>query len=303
MPAHAQISEEEIYAELDSLWLYARHGLSSSSGDIVVDLLDKITSNPEPYLDLFRRDLVVPSDAEALANSMTFRRVMMLNLLEKIETEESNEKFRELYRLSAARVDSLYALYLAAKEVGAPLEELEQIADAQGIAYMIQGKALVNLSERGDTVLLPELAARYDTTDTPNRIGIEYYFDTVGVSLEDYEPPSDDDSCTQIPAQADITFTTTSVWPTGYNAQITLTNTGTEAIRGWQLAFDQAPDITNLWNGQLTSEGSQRTVTDAGHNGVIAPGQSVTFGFQVQSGSVVEPSDYDFAFWVLGPPQ
>ena len=111
------------------------------------------------------------------------------------------------------------------------------------------------------------------------------------------------DQCADGGPSVDIAFATTSVWGTGYNAEITLTNTGSEAIRGWQLSFDQVPDVTNLWNGQLTSDGSRRTVTDAGHNGVIAPGQSVTFGFQVQSGSVVEPSDYEFAFWTLGPPQ
>jgi len=108
------------------------------------------------------------------------------------------------------------------------------------------------------------------------------------------------DCATDAPS-VDIAFETTSVWGTGYNAQIAMTNTGDEPIRGWRLGFALEAPIASLWNGQLTGEAPTYTVTDAGHNGVLAPGQTVTFGFQVQSDTVREPSDYAFQFWAVGP--
>lgn len=108
------------------------------------------------------------------------------------------------------------------------------------------------------------------------------------------------DCATQAPS-VDIAFETTSVWGTGYNAELRITNTGAEAIRGWRLAFDLAAPITSLWNGTLGGSAPQYTITDAGHNAIIAPGQTVTIGFQVASDTVVEPSDYDFQFWAVGP--
>src|SRR5690606_34061359 len=80
-----------------------------------------------------------------------------------------------------------------------------------------------------------------------------------------------------------------SVWGTGYNAELRITNTGTTAIRGWTVTFEHVAPIVNLWNGQLASDGATRTVSDAGHNAVIAPGQTVTVGFQVKASAVETP--------------
>ncbi len=108
------------------------------------------------------------------------------------------------------------------------------------------------------------------------------------------------DCATEAPS-VNIGFETTSTWGTGYNAQIAITNTGDTPIRGWRLGFELEGPIVNLWNGQLTGEAPTYTVTDAGHNGIVAPGETVTFGFQVQNDTVLEPSDYAFEFWAVGP--
>src|SRR5690606_4492606 len=93
----------------------------------------------------------------------------------------------------------------------------------------------------------------------------------------------------QLPASANVTFHTTSVWGTGYNAELRITNTGTTAIRGWTVTFEHVAPIVNLWNGQLASDGATPTVSDAGHNAVIAPEQTVTVGFQVKASAVETP--------------
>ncbi|NBB84719.1 MAG: hypothetical protein GVY12_00655 [Bacteroidetes bacterium] len=128
--------------------------------------------------------------------------------------------------------------------------------------------------------------------------GFQVQADTV-VAPTDYAL-NEIDCAAQAPS-VDVTFQTTEVWATGYNAQIQLTNTGEEALRGWRLAFELDAPIASLWNGQLSGSRPVYTVTDAGHNGLLAPGETVTVGFQAQSDTVVEPSDYDVAFWAIGP--
>ena len=98
----------------------------------------------------------------------------------------------------------------------------------------------------------------------------------------------------QLPATATVTFHTTGVWGTGYNAEVRIRNDGATPIRGWTVTFEHAAQIVNLWNGQLASDGATRTVTDAGHNAVIAPGQTVKFGFQAKANAVETPAVFTF---------
>ena len=128
--------------------------------------------------------------------------------------------------------------------------------------------------------------------------GLQVQHDTViepsGYALNEVD-------CQAQAPSVDVAFETTSVWATGYNGQLQITNTGEEAIRGWRLGFTLDAPITNLWNGDLSGSQPHYTVTDAGHNGILAPGETVTVGFQVQHETVIEPSGYDFQFWALGP--
>ncbi len=73
------------------------------------------------------------------------------------------------------------------------------------------------------------------------------------------------------------TYRTMNSWDTGFQAEVTVTNTATSPTRGWAVALTLASGrtITNLWNGTLTGD----TVTNTGHNGTIAPTASTTFGF------------------------
>jgi chitinase len=83
-------------------------------------------------------------------------------------------------------------------------------------------------------------------------------------------------------------------WGSGFTAGITLTNNGTQAVDGWDLKFDFAPTITQIWNAQLVSQGGgQCEVRDAGWDAFIAPGQSVNFGFLGAPGHLTAgPANY-----------
>jgi O-glycosyl hydrolase len=79
-----------------------------------------------------------------------------------------------------------------------------------------------------------------------------------------------------------VTYTTQSQWAGGFVAGIAMTNTGTSPWTSWTLTFTFPGDqkITNAWNGTITQSGENVTITNAPYNGTVAPGTSVSLGFQ-----------------------
>lgn len=76
-----------------------------------------------------------------------------------------------------------------------------------------------------------------------------------------------------------ITFTLTSYWDTGYNANVKLTNTGKYTIQNWYLGFDYNDSITNIWNAEISAKNENKyIIKNAGWNQDIAAGNSIEFG-------------------------
>ncbi|MFI5932367.1 cellulose binding domain-containing protein [Actinoplanes sp. NPDC051494] len=76
-------------------------------------------------------------------------------------------------------------------------------------------------------------------------------------------------------------FTKDSDWGTGYQGKFTITNTGTAAVTGWQLAFG-LPSGTKLgstWEANVSTSGATSTAKDRGYNATIPAGGSTQFGF------------------------
>ena len=61
-----------------------------------------------------------------------------------------------------------------------------------------------------------------------------------------------------------------------------IANTGTATISGWSLTFTFPGDqkITSNFNGGFAQAGANATLTNASYNAAIAPGASITDGFQ-----------------------
>lgn len=77
-----------------------------------------------------------------------------------------------------------------------------------------------------------------------------------------------------------VTFARTSMWDTGYNGEIKITNNGSVGVGGWTLAFDLADAISSVWSGVLQPGGPPHyAVMNESWNGTIAPGATVSFGF------------------------
>ena len=79
----------------------------------------------------------------------------------------------------------------------------------------------------------------------------------------------------------DARYEVTNSWPGGYQAEVTVRNTGSRGLSGWTVT-GQLPaghTIGNLWNGVLTQKATAVTVTNAGFNAVLPAGGTTTFGF------------------------
>ncbi len=80
---------------------------------------------------------------------------------------------------------------------------------------------------------------------------------------------------------ATATYTKTSDWGTGFGANWTIKNTGTTTISSWTVEWDYpaGTSVTSAWDATVTSSGTHWTAKNVGWNGTLAPGASVSFGY------------------------
>ncbi|MEV4497183.1 glycoside hydrolase family 9 protein [Micromonospora arborensis] len=87
----------------------------------------------------------------------------------------------------------------------------------------------------------------------------------------------------------------TTDWSTGFTATVTITNTGTSALNGWTLrfSFPGGQTVSQGWSATVSQSGAAVTATNLSYNGTIAPGSSVSFGFNgAHTGTNPKPTAY-----------
>ncbi|MFD7990128.1 GH12 family glycosyl hydrolase domain-containing protein [Streptomyces mexicanus] len=95
-------------------------------------------------------------------------------------------------------------------------------------------------------------------------------------------------------AACEVTYDT-NVWPGGFTADVTVRDTGSAPVDGWQLAFTlpAGQRLTSAWNATVSPSSGTVTASALPHNAHIAPGGSRTFGFQgTYSGTFAAPSGF-----------
>jgi hypothetical protein len=107
-------------------------------------------------------------------------------------------------------------------------------------------------------------------------------------------PPLTFQTGTPTPAPCAVTFTNVTDWGNGYVGSIDITNTGTNPVDSWNLAFTWPTAWQQLnggWNGTWTETGGSVRVANADFNRTIAPGATVNVGFvgAYQGPNVVPP--------------
>lgn len=82
------------------------------------------------------------------------------------------------------------------------------------------------------------------------------------------------------PAGCSASYTITSQWPGGFQADVRVT-AGATAIQGWRVGwtFADGQTVNQAWNATITSNGATVTAVNAAHNGSLAAGASTSFGF------------------------
>ncbi|MFJ3304038.1 glycoside hydrolase family 48 protein [Streptomyces sp. NPDC086549] len=87
----------------------------------------------------------------------------------------------------------------------------------------------------------------------------------------------------------------TNDWGSGFTADLTITNRGTDTISGWTLTYGYTGNqkLVNGWNGTWSQSGQSITVQNATYNGTIAAGAAVSAGAQFSySGTNTAPTAF-----------
>lgn len=78
-----------------------------------------------------------------------------------------------------------------------------------------------------------------------------------------------------------VTPTVSQSWAGGFIENVTVTNDTSQALSAWEVELTTPNAITNLWNAMTIKQGGgSYLLGNAAYNGPIAPGASVSFGFQ-----------------------
>ncbi|MFF1491314.1 glycosyl hydrolase family 18 protein [Streptomyces sp. NPDC058304] len=85
----------------------------------------------------------------------------------------------------------------------------------------------------------------------------------------------------QAAASATATYQKVSDWGTGFEGKWTVKNTGTTTLTSWTVEWDypSGTTVTSAWDATVTSSGTHWTGKNVGWNGTLAPGATISFGF------------------------
>lgn len=127
-----------------------------------------------------------------------------------------------------------------------------------------------------------------------------YYYKVKAIDSAGSSPPSNQASAKTTANSGGfachVTYTNVNQWNTGFQAALTIQNTGTVGIESWTLkwTFPNSQQITGLWNGSYTENGESVTVTSLSYNGTLSPGASYNgVGFTANySGTNLAPTSF-----------
>ncbi|GIM93223.1 glycoside hydrolase family 3 N-terminal domain-containing protein [Paractinoplanes toevensis] len=107
-----------------------------------------------------------------------------------------------------------------------------------------------------------------------------------GLTYADTQPDPDPTPTDPAPAGACRVRYTTSDWSSGFTGTVALTNTGPAALAPWTLSwtFTGGQTVTQAWSARVTQSGAVVTATGETWSASLAPGATVSFGFNGSHG-------------------
>ncbi|WP_439657010.1 cellulose binding domain-containing protein [Lentzea sp. HUAS TT2] len=96
-----------------------------------------------------------------------------------------------------------------------------------------------------------------------------------------------------------VAYRISGQWPGGFQANVSVRNTGSTSVNGWTLRWDFAngQTVTDMWNAKARQYGATVNAVNADYNPQIQPGGSVSIGF---NGSVRGGNSAPGAFTLNG---
>lgn len=162
---------------------------------------------------------------------------------------------------------------------------LDEVSDVLPSGYEASGSLEARNGGTFDVDSLPDVAA-----PAPEPIEVPEGSAPPAVEFpEPEDPPAEPSppapSSDALAAELDVRYD----WTYGASVDLVVTNTSDEAISGWEVEFDLAPEISESWNLDVAGEGSRVTASDVGWNGSLEAGESmVVGGFNVLEGDLDE---------------
>jgi hypothetical protein len=100
----------------------------------------------------------------------------------------------------------------------------------------------------------------------------------------------------QATAGCSATYTVTSQWSGGFNANVDLTNLG-DSVTNWTLtwSFGAGQQVTQAWNAAVTQNGAAVTARNVSWNGALATNGGTSFGFSGSWNNSGNPAPVTFA--------
>ena len=95
--------------------------------------------------------------------------------------------------------------------------------------------------------------------------------------------PTPTPSPSQSPGACGAAWSVTNSWPGGYQAQVTVTNSGPAPATSWavSLTFPGSQTIASSWNATVSQSGANVTAANTSYNGALAPGGATAWGMVV----------------------
>jgi hypothetical protein len=135
------------------------------------------------------------------------------------------------------------------------------------------GRGVLYADRLGGPTATPTVTATPTRTPTPTP--------TVTPTRTPTPTPTVTPSPTVPTSDCAASYRLTGSWQGGFQAEVTVRNTGTAALTGWTVtwSFANGQTISQIWGGTYAQTGASVAVKNVAYNGNLAPAASTTFGF------------------------
>lgn len=114
----------------------------------------------------------------------------------------------------------------------------------------------------------------------------------LGISMETFAAYTGEKAHAYQSDNCTITYSITNEWSGNQQISVSITNDGEKTLRNWAVMFDNAGEITNIWNAEVCrNDGELCVIRNNGYNYEIIPNATVEFGFMLQGEDLSLPED------------